>query len=94
MQYDNNLSGILSKNDRKEKDSHPDIRGECEIDGNKYWISGWKKVRKDNSGSFYSLKFQAKEEARSSRAPAKPAPKPTRGAVGSGFDDLQNDVPW
>lgn len=91
MQYDNNLSGILSKNDRKEKDSHPDIRGECEIDGNKYWISGWKKVRKDNSGSFYSLKFQAKEEARSTRAPVKAAAKPTRG---SGFDDMQDDVPW
>jgi hypothetical protein len=62
MTYDNNMSGILSKNDRKEKDSHPDIKGQCEINGKTYWISGWKKNKKDNSGSFYSLSFKAKDE--------------------------------
>jgi hypothetical protein len=56
------MRGIVSKNDRKEKDSHPDIKGQCEIDGVQYWISGWRKERKDGTGSFYSLSFEAKDK--------------------------------
>jgi hypothetical protein len=70
QQYDNELRGIIGKNDRKEKDSHPDIKGQCEILGVQYWISGWRKEKKDGSGSFYSLSFEPKETA-----PAKAAPK-------------------
>lgn len=62
MAYDNNLKGIISKNDRKEKDTHPDIKGQCEIDGVAYWISGWRKERNDGSGSFYSLSFEQKDQ--------------------------------
>jgi hypothetical protein len=57
-QYDNNMTGIISRNDRKEKDTHADIKGKCEIDGTEYYIDGWQKQRKDGSGSFYSLSFK------------------------------------
>lgn len=60
-QYDNNMTGIISKNDRKDSDKHPDVKGQCEINGVAYWISGWRKERKDGTGSFYSLRFEAKE---------------------------------
>ena len=46
MEYDNNNSGVLFKNDRKEKDSHPDYRGNIEVDGKEYYIKGWKKESK------------------------------------------------
>lgn len=68
-QYDNNMRGIVSKNDRKERDSHPDIKGQCEIDGRQFWISGWRKERKDGTGSFYSLSFEPKDN----QAPAQSA---------------------
>lgn len=61
-EYDNNMSGIISKNDRKEKDTHPDYKGSCEIENKHYWISGWIKERKDGSGKFLSLRFEAKEQ--------------------------------
>jgi len=77
MSYDNNLTGIISRNDKRETDQHPDIRGNCEIDGVQYWISGWRRERKDGGGSFYSLKFKPKD------APAKPAREP-----GSDDDDI------
>jgi len=84
-QYDNNMTGIISKNDRKEKDSHPDVKGQCEINGVQHWISGWRKERKDGNGSFYSLRFEPKD------APAeKPAAKPQRKA----FDDEDGDIPF
>lgn len=81
MSYDNNLTGIISRNDKKETDQHPDIRGNCEIDGVQYWISGWRRERKDGGGSFYSLKFKPKD------APAKPAPSREPGS-----DD--DDIPF
>ena len=69
-QYDNNMRGIISKNDRKTKDDQPDIRGNCEINGVEYWISGWQKERKDGTGKFYQLKFEAKDASKA------PTPKP------------------
>ena len=57
-EYDNNMTGIISRNDRKEKETHADIKGKCEIEGKKYYIDGWQKQRKDGSGSFYSLSFK------------------------------------
>lgn len=86
-QYDNNLTGFIGKNDRKEKDSHPDIKGTCEIDGVQYWISGWRKERKDGSGSFYSLRFEAKE-----RPALKPANKPAQ--TNGGLADMDDDIPF
>lgn len=64
-------SGVLRKNDRKEQDKHPDIKGEAMIDGREYWISGWQKDGKDRDGKpqkFYSLSFSEKEEKRDAPA--------------------------
>ena len=54
-------SGTLNKNDRKEKDTHADYRGQCEIDGVGYWIDAWIKPSKDG-GKFMSLSFKPKQE--------------------------------
>lgn len=64
--YDNNMSGIISKNDRKEKETHPDYKGSCEIDNKEFWISGWIKERKDGTGKFLSLSFNPKDQQQSS----------------------------
>ena len=44
MENDNNNKGVLFKNDRKEKENHPDYRGNIEVDGKEYYIKGWKKT--------------------------------------------------
>ncbi len=54
-------SGVVSKNDRKDLETHPDIKGSALIDGKDYWISGWQK--RNDRGTFYSLSFKAKEPA-------------------------------
>ena len=61
-EYDNNFTGIISRNDRKEAPNHADQTGTCTIDGVEYWVNGWIKERKDGSGKFLSLSFKKKEK--------------------------------
>lgn len=85
-QYDNELRGIISKNDRKETETHPDIKGQCQIEGVEYWVNGWQKERKDGSGKFYSLSFKRKDAA--APAASKPAAKQEFAA------DIDDDLPF
>lgn len=60
MEYDNNMSGVLFKNDKKETEKHPDYKGNCEVDGVEYWLSAWIKTGK--KGKFMSLAFTPRDE--------------------------------
>jgi hypothetical protein len=66
--YDNSNSGVLFKNDRKEKSTHPDYKGTASIDGQEYWLSAWIKTagpQARNPGQkFLSLAFDVKETPR------------------------------
>ena len=73
-------SGSLFKNDRKEKDTHPDRTGSALIGGVAYWVSGW--VKQDKNGNpWMSLSFKPKE------AKAERAAKSTR-------DDMDDTIPF
>ena len=70
--YDNNMRGVLFKNDRKDSDRHPDYKGNAEVDGVQYWLSAWIKEGKTGQ-KFMSLSFTPKTdtgEQRPVRAPA------------------------
>jgi hypothetical protein len=41
--YDNNNRGSIWKNDKKEKDTHPDFTGSLNVNGVEYWVSAWKR---------------------------------------------------
>lgn len=56
------FSGSLFKNDRREKDTHPNATGTALIDGVEYWVSAW--TKKDKNGNpWQSLAFKKKDEA-------------------------------
>jgi hypothetical protein len=76
MAYDNNMSGIISKNANKKDDKHPDIKGQCEIDGVQYWVDGWQKTRNSDQGKFYSLRFKRKDAAQAARPTAAASSQP------------------
>lgn len=65
-------SGTLFKNTKKEKDTHPNAKGEALIGGVLYEVSAW--TRKDKNGNpWQSLAFQVKGE-RTERPARQPAP--------------------
>lgn len=76
------LSGSLFKNDKREKDTHPNLTGTVMIGGVEYWASGWTKERA-NGEKWISLSFKPKEARAETAAPA-PA---------SAYDD-DSDVPF
>ena len=55
-------SGSLFQNDRKQNNNHPDYTGKVNVDGVEYYISGWKKLTKNNQPRL-SLSFKPVNEA-------------------------------
>ena len=73
------LSGILFKNQRKEKETHADYQGSCMINGEEFYMNAWLKDGKN--GKFMSFAFKSKGD-KPKEAPKKAEPE---------FDD---DIPW
>ena len=67
--YDNTNGGALFPNDRKEKDTHPDLRGSINVGGVDYWIKAWKKDAKSGV-KFLSLAVNPKDEEVANSSPA------------------------
>lgn len=57
--YDN--SGALFTNDKKVKDTQPDLNGNITINGRKFMLSAWKKQSKEGKG-FLSLSIKPADE--------------------------------
>jgi hypothetical protein len=53
-------SGSLFINDKREKDTHPNLNGTVMVDGKEYWISAWTKER-NNGEKWLSLAFKPKD---------------------------------
>jgi hypothetical protein len=73
-------SGILGRNTRKEKDTHPTHTGRCTVAGVEYWISAWVKDGQDGS-KFFSLSFRPREEQQQAQ------PQPAAA-------DFSDDIPF
>lgn len=60
MAYDNNMRGVLFKNNKKKAEPQPDYTGKIEIDNEEFWLSAWLKESKSGN-KFLSLSVQRKE---------------------------------
>lgn len=84
-QYDNNLTGVLFKNDKGDNEKRPDYKGSAEIEGVQYWVSAW--IRDGAKGKFMSMKYERKEQ--------QAAPKPQQSQQGTnGPDAFIDDIPF
>ena len=63
-------SGVLWRNERREKETHPNATGTAMIDGIEYYVSAWTKEGK--KGKFQSLSFKRKDSGGERQAGTKP----------------------
>jgi hypothetical protein len=59
-------AGALFRNDRKEKPSHPDYRGDITILGETYLLAGW--IKEGKRGKYLSISARLDEQAAQERA--------------------------
>lgn len=81
-------SGSLFKNDRKEKETHPDYKGQALIGGVEMWVSAW--IKEGKNGKFMSLSFTEKV----SNSPLVQQAEPRRQAIARAAADDDTDCPF
>lgn len=84
-------SGSLFKNGKKEKETHPDYRGEVMVNGKKMSLSAW--IKDGKSGKFMSLSFQEPYVKPEGQA-EKPNRDAFKEAAGKSFDNFDDDIPF
>ena len=90
--YDNTNRGVLFKNDRKEKDAHPDYKGSINADGVDYWLSAW--MKDGANGKFMSFSLTPKETTQTAAQVAQKAAPPQRQQAAPVVQDLDDDIPF
>lgn len=61
-QYDNEMRGVLFKNDKRTNDKAPQMKGECQIGGVRYWVSAWTQTKRDSDERYQQLRFERAED--------------------------------
>ena len=87
QQYDNEGRGVLFANKERTKDSQPQAKGSCQLEGVEYWVSAWTQTSKAGV-KYQSLSYQRKDEAHAkgaAEAKAAMAPAP---------DIIDDDIPF
>lgn len=59
-------SGILSRNQKRESDKHPEFTGSAEVNGVEYWLSAW--VNEGDKGKYFKISFKPKDQKQSGQS--------------------------
>lgn len=86
-------SGALFKNDKGDNANRPDYRGDICINGELYELAAWiKPLPSDSSKRYMSL--SAKPKQAQQQAPQRPKMSIRSQTPSSGFDDMDDYIPF
>lgn len=88
MAYDNTNRGSLWKNQDKEKETHPDFKGNLNVNGTEFWVSAWKRKEGANPNAPL-LTFSIQEKEQRNMSP--PPQQQQQPSTDESFDD---DIPF
>jgi hypothetical protein len=89
MQYDNSNRGALWKNDRRDKETHPQLKGSTNVvcphcnKATDYWTSAWTSSE-GGKKPLVSISLQAKDGVVNVPAPKSP----------DVVETFEDDIPW
>ncbi len=89
-EYDDTNRGSIWKNEKKDKDTHPDFTGSLNVGGVEYWVSAWK--RKEGAAAkapALSFSVKPKDEQQSISQRAMPKARATEPR-----DDMNDEIPF
>ncbi len=87
--YDNNMRGVLFKNDKGDNDKRPDYTGTCEIDGVQMKMAAWVRTSSKDDKKFFSISFTKEEKQESTSTESTQTPNQSQ--TNTGTDD---DLPF
>lgn len=64
------MAGVLFRNKRREKDTHPTHQGTVTVNGVEYWLNAWVNESQKTGEKYFSLKLRAKGQQTQPGAPA------------------------
>lgn len=62
------MAGVLFRNKRREKDTHPTHQGTVTVNGVEYWLNAWVNESQKTGEKYFSLKLKAKDQRQSASA--------------------------
>lgn len=93
VDFDKTNRGSIWKNDKKEKETHPDFTGSLNVDGVEYWVSAWKR-KPDQSDKAPALSFSIKPKEASQPQQSYQPQRNAQGAQRSNAGDFVEDIPF
>lgn len=93
MAYDNTNRGAIWRNDKKEKDSHPDFKGSLNIDGKEYWVSAWKR-KPDAKPESPALSFAVKSKDEVNKSGMEQAQAAVSAPPQPDYGFIDDDIPF